>query len=135
MNKKTLLIFSLCLSAKSIKAAPQKPKDNRNSKSEINKFHVSSRIQLRYAITDVEAELQNRQNETKEVFFDMYIPENAFVSNFTMDIKGKAYHAAVRTKDVTQDILKENHRILQTTWQPEFKDGKQVNNYCMQKEI
>ena len=110
MNKKTLLIFSLCLSAKSIKAAPQKQKHNRNSKSEINKFHVNSRIQLRYAITDVETELENRQNEAKEVFFEMYIPEKAFLSNFAMEIKGKA-KAAVRTKDLTQDILKENSDI------------------------
>ena len=56
----------------------------------------------------------------------MYIPEKAFVSNFTMEIKDKVYHAVVRTKDVTQNILNENQRILQTTWQTEFKDGKQV---------
>ena len=61
--------------------------------AEITKFHVNSRIQLRYAITDVETQIRNRHSEPKEILFDMYIPQEAFVSNFSMVIKDKTYQA------------------------------------------
>ena len=61
--------------------------------AEITKFHVNSRIQLRYAITDVETQIRNRHSEPKEIIFDIYIPQEAFVSNFSMVIKDKTYQA------------------------------------------
>jgi len=100
-----------------------------NDQAEIKKFHVNSRIQLRYAITNVETQMQNKHSEAKEVFFDMYIPKEAFVSNFTMTIKGKTYLASVETKEKAQNIYNEStdtSGLIQTTSQPEFTDGKQV---------
>merc|ERR1712038_278798 len=131
-KKKILQLFSLCLTLTTIKAASLRQKrqtDTNNDESEIKKFHVNSRIQLRYAITNVETQMQNRHSEEKEVFFDMYIPKEAFVSNFTMEIKGKTYQAAVKTKEVAQNIYDEStdtSGLVQTTSQPEFTDGKQV---------
>ena len=60
----------------------------------------------------------------------MYIPKEAFVSNFTMVIKGKTYQANVKTKEVAKQIYEDStdtSGLLQTTTQPEFTDGKQVN--------
>jgi len=132
------LVACLCLTI-SAKAAPQAPREKRQVENneidfedkvaEIRKFHVNSKIQLRYAITDIETQMQNRHSEAKEVFFDMYIPKEAFVSNFTMNIKGKTYQAAVKTKEVAKQIYDEStdtSGLLQTTSQPEFTDGKQV---------
>ena len=134
-----LLVTCLCLTI-SAKAAPQISREKRqvenneidfeDKEAEIRKFHVNSKIQLRYAITDIETQMQNRHSEAKEVFFDMYIPKEAFVSNFTMNIKGKTYQAAVKTKEVAKQIYDEStdtSGLLQTTSQPEFTDGKQVN--------
>merc|ERR1712241_1234800 len=62
-------------------------------------------------------------------FFDMYIPKEAFVSNFTMTIGGKTYQAAVKTKEVARYIYNEStdtSGLIQTTSEPEFTDGKQV---------
>jgi len=132
-NNKILLIFSLCLSFSSIKAASlnrqKRQTETDNDRAEIKKFHVNSRIQLRYAITNVETQMQNKHSEAKEVFFDMYIPKEAFVSNFTMTIKGKTYLASVETKEQAQNIYNEStdtSGLIQTTSQPEFTDGKQV---------
>merc|ERR1711973_205171 len=132
-NNKILLIFSLCLSFSSIKAASLnrqiRQTETDNDQAEIKKFHVNSRIQLRYAITNVETQMQNKHSEAKEVFFDMYIPKEAFVSNFTMTIKGKTYLASVETKEEAQNIYNEStdtSGLIQTTSQPEFTDGKQV---------
>merc|ERR1712079_26175 len=132
-NNKILIIFCLCLSFSSIKAASlnrqKRQTETDNDQAEIKKFHVNSRIQLRYAITNVETQMQNRHSEAKEVFFDMYIPKEAFVSNFTMDIKGKTYQAAVKTKEVAKKIYEnstDTSGLIQTTSQPEFTNGKQV---------
>merc|ERR1711971_499455 len=130
-------IFGLSLATKTTIAAPQREKrqiennevDFEDKEAEIRKFHVNSKIQLRYAITDIETRMQNRHSEAKEVFFDMYIPKEAFVSNFTMNIKGKTYQAAVKTKEVAKQIYDEStdtSGLLQTTSRPEFTDGKQV---------
>merc|ERR1711976_1161576 len=132
-NNKILIIFSLYLSFSSIKAASLNRKKRQtetdNDQAEIKKFHVNSRIQLRNAITNVGTQMQNKHSEAKEVFFDMYIPKEAFVSNFTMTIKGKTYLASVETKEKAQNIYNEStdtSGLIQTTSQPEFTDGKQV---------
>merc|ERR1712038_1704644 len=131
-KKKILQLFSLCLTLTTIKAASLRQKrqtETDNDQAEIKKFHVNSRIQLRYAITNVETQMQNKHSEAKAVFFDMYIPKEAFVSNFTMTIKGKTYLASVETKEEAQNIYNEStdtSGLIQTTSQPEFTDGKQV---------
>jgi len=132
INRNFVLFFGICLSFSIINAAPQREKrqvDTNSNDSEIKKFHVNTKIQLRYAITNVETQMQNRHNEAKEVFFDLYIPKEAFVSNFTMDIGGKTYQAAVKTKEVARNIYNEStdtSGLIQTTSEPEFTDGKQV---------
>ena len=131
LNKLILLLcFGICL-VKESNTAPQRPTKNTDEEkeAEIKKFHVNSKIQFRYAITDVETQMQNRHSEAKEVFFDMYIPKEAFVSNFTMDIKGKTYEAAVKTKEIAKEIYEnstDTSGLLQSFSQPEFTDGKQV---------
>merc|ERR1712154_648027 len=141
MWRKSILFLNLglCL-VLFVKAAPQSDFrekrqvenneiDFEDKEAEIRKFHVNSKIQLRYAITDIETQMQNRHSDAKEVFFDMYIPKEAFVSNFTMTIKGKTYQAAVETKEKAQNIYNEStdtSGLIQTTSQPEFTWGKQV---------
>ena len=61
-------IFGLSLATKTTIAAPQREKrqieneieDFGDDVAEIRKFHVISKIQLRYAITDIETRMQNR---------------------------------------------------------------------------
>ena len=109
----------------------QRNGDNQSLEAEITKFHVKSRIQLRYAITDVETQIRNRHFLPKEVFFDMYIPEEAFVSDFSMVIKDKTYQAKVEPKKVAEETFENSFStsaLLQSNSQPEFTDGQQVSN-------
>ena len=62
-------IFGLILATRTTIGAPQREKrqiesieieDFGDDVSEIRKFHVNSKIQLRYAITDIETRMQNR---------------------------------------------------------------------------
>ena len=100
------------------------------SEVEIKKFHVNSNIQIRYAITDVEAEMQNIHNDTWKAVFDMIIPKEAFVSKFVMVINGKIYEAKVKTKEVASSIFDSSEvtsGLVQSTTPPEFIDGNQVS--------
>ena len=76
--------------------------------AEIAKFYVTTTIKMRYAITTVETWVRNKYNHEREVFFDMFIPKEAFVSNFSMVINKKIYVAKVDIKEVAAQIYKES---------------------------
>ena len=51
---------------------------------EITKFHVTSKIQLRYASTEVLSHMSNPSSEAQEVTFEIRLPEKAFIHAFSM---------------------------------------------------
>ena len=51
---------------------------------EITKFHVTSKIQLRYASTEVLSHMSNPSSEVQEVTFEIRLPEKAFIHAFSM---------------------------------------------------
>ena len=69
IKKKLLILFVKLWLIISITAAPspQNDQDFEKGEAEMTKFHVNSKIQLRYAITDVETEIRNRHTTAKEV--------------------------------------------------------------------
>ena len=90
---------------------------------------------MRYAITDVEAEMQNIHSDAREVIFDMTIPKEAFVSNFSMVINGTTYQATVKTKEAAKTIFANSgvtSGLIESNTQPEFIDGKQVRENISQ---
>ena len=107
---------------------PKEPLSSQGE-AEIKKFHVNSNIQMRYAITDVETEMQNIHSDTRKVTFDMFIPKEAFISKFSMVINGRTYQAKVKTKQIAKNIFTSSRvtsGLIQSNTQPEFIDGKMV---------
>ena len=51
---------------------------------EITKFHVTSKIQLRYASTEVLSHMSNPSSEVQEGTFEIRLPEKAFIHAFSM---------------------------------------------------
>ena len=47
-------------------------------------FHVSSDIIARYAYTQINSVVLNSADTSKELSFQVQLPETAFISNFTM---------------------------------------------------
>merc|ERR1711962_865939 len=130
IEKKLLIsLVNLCIATTICAApAPQNSQSFGKGKAEITKFHVDTEIQFRYAVTNIEAQIRNRHDEAKEVFFNMFIPQEAFVSNFSMVIKGKTYEAKVETKEVAEQTYEKSTSTsgLVKSNKPEFTDGKQV---------
>jgi Mg-chelatase subunit ChlD len=73
--------------------------DIKNFDPKIAKFHVTSNIQFRYAQTQVVSYVKNPGSEAKEISFTAVIPDSAFISNFSMVLKGKEYVAQVKAKE------------------------------------
>merc|ERR1711962_361943 len=130
-EKKLLIsLVNLCIAATIYAApAPQNSHSVGKGKAEITKFHVDTQIQFRYAVTNIETQIRNRHDKVKEVFFDMFIPQEAFISNFSMVIKGKTYEAKVETKEVAEQTYEKSTStsgLVKSNSLPEFTDGKQV---------
>ena len=84
--------------------------------------------------------MKNPDVESQEASFDMYIPEDAFVSNFSMEIKDKTYVAKVETKKDAETIFENsesNAGLVQNQDQSDFKETNHVRNkqYNIFKQI
>ncbi|KAL7843747.1 hypothetical protein AOLI_G00252590 [Acnodon oligacanthus] len=69
---------------------------------DIYSYHINSTINSRYAITVITSRVENRLSESKEVHFQVKIPNNAFISKFRITIDGKAYDGVVKEKEEAQ---------------------------------
>jgi len=74
---------------------------------DITKFHVNSKIQFRYATTEVEAHMKNPGTASNEADFRLVLPDSAFISNFSMIIAGVEYVAEVKEKEEAKNIFDE----------------------------
>ncbi|KAG8225182.1 hypothetical protein J437_LFUL001309 [Ladona fulva] len=70
-----------------------------SSGPEVYSLHVKSDIKYRYATTLVTSRVVNRGSKAAEASFQFVLPENAFVSGFLIEVKGKVYKAYVKEKE------------------------------------
>ena len=79
--------------------------------------------------------MKNHYSESQMVFFDMYIPKDAFVSNFSMIIKDKIYVANVETKEKAKSISNSNAGLVQNHEQSDFKETEHVRLYDINQKL
>ncbi|PFX27951.1 inter-alpha-trypsin inhibitor heavy chain H4-like [Stylophora pistillata] len=63
---------------------------------------ITSKISSRFANTLVTSTLQNKSPDDREAKFVVQLPETAFISNFSMVVKGKRYIARVKEKNAAK---------------------------------
>merc|ERR1719347_1924030 len=73
----------------------------------ITKFHVDSKIQFRYARTQVTTHIKNPGTAPNQADFTMVIPDSAFISNFSMIIRDIEYVAQVKEKEEAKKTFNE----------------------------
>merc|ERR1711879_57099 len=71
----------------------------------ITSYHVNTKIQFRYAITEIEVGLKNFAIQDQDAVFELFIPKTAFVSNFSLEINGKDYLAKVQEKNIAKKVF------------------------------
>ncbi|XP_060559995.1 inter-alpha-trypsin inhibitor heavy chain H4-like [Ruditapes philippinarum] len=64
----------------------------------IYSLHVRTDVQYRFATTLVTSRVANPANYTQETVFNVFLPEEAFISNFTLEIDGEIYPGIVKDK-------------------------------------
>ncbi|PSN48672.1 Inter-alpha-trypsin inhibitor heavy chain H4 [Blattella germanica] len=74
------------------------------SKPDICSLHVQSDIKYRYAHTKVCSKVSNTASLAQEITFGMTLPENAFISSFSIEIDGKMYDAYVKEKEEAKQV-------------------------------
>eukprot|EP00095_Tigriopus_kingsejongensis_P007343 maker-scaffold589_size129586-snap-gene-0.49 protein:Tk07343 transcript:maker-scaffold589_size129586-snap-gene-0.49-mRNA-1 annotation:"inter-alpha-trypsin inhibitor heavy chain h4-like" len=60
--------------------------------------HVQSDIRYRYATTLVTSQVRNSEEEAREVFLSVILPETAFISRFAIEVGGQLFVAFVKEK-------------------------------------
>merc|ERR1719474_758148 len=70
-------------------------------------IQVPADIRSRYASTLVTSEVENTEEVAREVFFNVILPETAFISRFAMEIDGVYYVAQVKEKEEAWKQYKE----------------------------
>ncbi|XP_053326264.1 inter-alpha-trypsin inhibitor heavy chain H3-like [Spea bombifrons] len=70
----------------------------------IHSLHVTSLVTSRFSRTIITSMSSNQANVSKEVSFDVELPKEAFISNFSLTIEGKVYVGVVKEKGVAQKI-------------------------------
>ncbi|KAK7490573.1 hypothetical protein BaRGS_00018176, partial [Batillaria attramentaria] len=71
-------------------------------KPRIFSLHVFSDIKFHFATTLVTSRVLNPSQEAREAVFDVTLPNQAFIANFTLEIGGKVYPAVVKEKAEAQ---------------------------------
>ena len=73
--------------------------------------------------------MKNPDSDSQEAIFDMFIPKDAFVSNFSMKIKDKTFVAKVETKEEARTIFENsgsNAGLVQNKERSDFKETNHV---------
>ncbi|XP_045166399.2 inter-alpha-trypsin inhibitor heavy chain H3-like [Mercenaria mercenaria] len=78
-------------------------------------LHIRTDIQFRFATTLVTSRVANPANYSQETVFDVILPQEAFISNFTLEINGVVYPGIVKDKNKAKKEYEEAKKKGQTT--------------------
>ena len=123
---KIVFIFGFCL--QSILAASI-GNGLSTGRLEISDFKLKTTIQMRYAISEVELILKNAHVDMHEARFDLTIPNEAFVSNFTMQINNEEIYVAkvMEKESAYQTYIQSGDSAGLVQQDSKFKVGKKVS--------
>ncbi|XP_052285605.1 inter-alpha-trypsin inhibitor heavy chain H3-like isoform X2 [Dreissena polymorpha] len=71
-------------------------------KPEITFLHIDSDVKYRFATTKVSSRLKNRLDQTTEALIDVTLPNEAFITNLTLEIDGRIVVGQIKEKEVAK---------------------------------
>ncbi|KAH3816258.1 inter-alpha-trypsin inhibitor heavy chain H4-like [Dreissena polymorpha] len=71
-------------------------------KPEITFLHIDSDVKYRFATTKVSSRLKNPRNQTTEAIIDVTLPNEAFITNLTLEIEERIVVGEIKKKDVAK---------------------------------
>ncbi|XP_061570167.1 inter-alpha-trypsin inhibitor heavy chain H2 [Cololabis saira] len=70
----------------------------------VKSYKVESRITSRFAHTTVKSSVVNSGSKSQSIAFNVQIPKQAFISNFTMNVNGITFVGTVKEKTVARNL-------------------------------
>jgi len=125
MNKRFFLILSLTFLIFSSICFVITAEDDKNI--EITSMNIEVEINNGYTITEVSAEIKNPYDENLNGTFSILLPDNAFVSNFSLTLEGETYYAQILEKEEAEEKFSEAKAQKKTAAMVETRDMKQFS--------
>lgn len=74
---------------------------------------IKSNINCRYVYTTVVKRLENNGETEQNILYSVLFPEEAFVSNFILEVDGKNYTAFItgRMEDTRNEVITFNYKL------------------------
>ncbi|XP_063902781.1 inter-alpha-trypsin inhibitor heavy chain H4-like isoform X2 [Zophobas morio] len=94
-------------STESTKEESSTDSNNIQVNPQIYSMQINANVSNRYARTLITSKVRNLKDKSKETTFSVILPENAFISEFEMEIKGKVYKAYVKEKEEAKKIYQQ----------------------------
>ena len=93
----------------------------------LRSVEITATIDNAYAITEIRQTLENTINDSAEAFFNLLIPKNAFISNFSLTIGNLTYYAEVLRKDEAQERYNQSVASKKTAGLGQTRDTKRFS--------
>ena len=74
---------------------------------QIYSMQIFANVSNRFARTLITSKVRNSESTAHETTFSVVLPDNAFISEFEMEIEGKIYKAYVKEKEEAKKIYQE----------------------------
>jgi uncharacterized protein YegL len=94
---------------------------------QITSMNIEVEINNGYTVTEVSAEINNPYNEDLNGTFSILLPDNAFVSNFSLTLDYEIYYAQVLEKGEAEKKFSEAKTQKKTAGMVETRDMKQFS--------
>ena len=80
----SVALFVLLLSVAAAALTPRQQRPDPDGAIVYERFHIQSTIVARYAVTTITSVALNTETVSKELYFQVQLPDTAFISDFTM---------------------------------------------------
>ncbi|XP_063952458.1 uncharacterized protein LOC129255898 [Lytechinus pictus] len=92
---------------------------------EIVRFHVESRIAVRFASTTIRAYIRNPASDRQSVSFDLLLPLNSYITDFNMNVDGERYQGYAIDRCLVSDLSQPADVSISSLEKMEYTTGGQ----------
>jgi uncharacterized protein YegL len=123
MNKKVIVVLSIAfLLFSSVFCCTSRAEDEKTI--QITSMTIAVDINSGYSVTEVCATIHNPYDETCNGTFHLLLPEDAFISNFSLSLENATYYAQVLEKSAAEEKYQEAASQNKTAGIVESRDMK-----------
>jgi len=125
MNKRIVSLLSIGIVLLSAFCSIITAEDEKNI--QIISMNIDVEINSGYTVPEINVTIHNPYDENLDGTFDLMLPENAFVSNFSLTLENETYYAQVLEKQAAEENYSQAKSQGKTAGMVEARDMKQFS--------